>query len=220
MTLMTAALQAFLLAFPALFSIVNPLGGSIIFHEVTVAQTHAERVVLARRVAIYSTIVMVVALWLGSYILNFFGISMNALRIAGGIVVSVRAYEMLSAPEANVQRKEAEAAPVERHADFAVHHGAGDNCGGGFAGHGAAGRDGADADFLCRRHRGCFVDGAADLGILYHGGLAGEGARHIRPQRGLPHRGVSTVGNWRADRAVGADSGFACGDAGIVCRIG
>jgi multiple antibiotic resistance protein len=115
---MTAALQAFLLAFPALFSIVNPLGGSIIFHEVTVAQTHAERVVLARRVAIYSTIVMVVALWLGSYILNFFGISMNALRIAGGIVVSVRAYEMLSAPEANVQRKEAEAAPVERHADL------------------------------------------------------------------------------------------------------
>jgi multiple antibiotic resistance protein len=116
--MLTAALQAFLLAFPALFSIVNPLGGAIIFNEVTAAQTHVERVALARRVAVYSTIVMVVALWLGTYILSFFGISLDALRIAGGIVVSVRAYEMLSAPEANVQRKEAEAAPVERHADM------------------------------------------------------------------------------------------------------
>jgi multiple antibiotic resistance protein len=112
--IITAALQALLLAFPALFSIVNPLAGAIIFNEVTAAQTHLERVALARRVALYSTAVMLVALWAGSYILSFFGISLNALRIAGGIVVSVRAYEMLSAPQAPVQRKEAEAAPVAR----------------------------------------------------------------------------------------------------------
>jgi multiple antibiotic resistance protein len=116
--MLTAALQAFLLAFPALFSIVNPLGGAIIFNEVTAEQTHVERVALARRVAVYSTVVMLVALWFGSYILSFFGISMNALRIAGGVVVSVRAYEMLSAPEANTQRKEAEAAPAARRADL------------------------------------------------------------------------------------------------------
>jgi multiple antibiotic resistance protein len=108
------AAQAFLLAFPALFSIVNPFGGAIIFNEVTAAQTHAERVALARRVAIYSTFVMLVALWAGSTILSFFGISLNALRIAGGIVVAVRAYEMLSAPQERMDRKEAEAAPVDR----------------------------------------------------------------------------------------------------------
>jgi multiple antibiotic resistance protein len=112
--IITAALQALLLAFPALFSIVNPLAGAIIFNEVTAGQTHLERVALARRVALYSTAVMLVALWAGSYILSFFGISLNALRIAGGIVVSVRAYEMLSAPQAPVARKQAEAAPVER----------------------------------------------------------------------------------------------------------
>lgn len=112
--LIGAGLQAFLLAFPALFSIVNPFGGAIIFNEVTAAQTHAERVALARRVAVYSTLVMLVALWAGSYILSFFGISLNALRIAGGLVVAVKAYEMLAAPEAPVERKQAEAAPVER----------------------------------------------------------------------------------------------------------
>ncbi len=57
---------AFLLAFPAFFSIVNPLGGAIIFNEVTALQTHAQRVALARRVAVYSTFVMLVALWAGS----------------------------------------------------------------------------------------------------------------------------------------------------------
>ncbi len=107
------AIQAFLLAFPALFSIVNPFAGAIIFNEVTGAQTHLERVALARRVGLYSLLVMTVSLWFGSYILNFFGISINALRIAGGIVVSVRAYEMLSSPQTEVDRKEAHAAPVE-----------------------------------------------------------------------------------------------------------
>jgi multiple antibiotic resistance protein len=63
----TEAIQAFLLAFPALFSIVNPLAGAIIFNEVTAFQTHVERVVLARRVAFYSTMVMLVTLWVGSY---------------------------------------------------------------------------------------------------------------------------------------------------------
>ncbi len=114
MIALTTAVQAFLLAFPALFSIVNPLGGAIIFNEVTAAQTHLERVALARRVAWYSTLVMLVTLLAGSYILSFFGISLNALRIAGGIVVSVSAYGMLSAPEAQTNRQQADAAPVQR----------------------------------------------------------------------------------------------------------
>ncbi len=78
----------------------------------TALQSHAQRVALARRVALYSAIVMLAALWAGSYILSFFGISLNALRIAGGIVVAVRAYEMLAAPEGQSARKEQEARPV------------------------------------------------------------------------------------------------------------
>jgi multiple antibiotic resistance protein len=107
--LIAPALTAFLLAFPALFSIVNPPSGAIIFHEITDGQSHAERVRLARRVALYSTLVMLIALWAGTYILSFFGISINALRIAGGLVVSVRAYEMLSAPDNTQARKQREA---------------------------------------------------------------------------------------------------------------
>lgn len=107
------AIGAFFLAFPALFSIINPPGGAIIFNEVTSERSHKQRVALAGRVAVYSTIVMLGALLLGTYVLSFFGISLDALRIAGGLVVSVRAYEMLSAPDDTAARKQSEAKPVE-----------------------------------------------------------------------------------------------------------
>jgi multiple antibiotic resistance protein len=107
------AVAAFLLAFPALFSIINPPGSAIIFNEVTDGRSHAQRVTLAGKVAVYSTIVMLGALLLGTYVLSFFGISLDALRIAGGLVVSVRAYEMLSAPDDTAARKQSQAKPVE-----------------------------------------------------------------------------------------------------------
>ncbi len=114
---MEQAISAFLLAFPALFSIINPLGGAIIFHEVTGEQGAAQKLALARRVAVYSFLVMMCALLAGTYILNFFGISMNALRIAGGLVVSVRAYEMLTAPDNTTKRKQKDAEPVNAAAE-------------------------------------------------------------------------------------------------------
>ena len=102
-------LAAFLLAFPALFSIVNPPGAAFIFSEVTFGLGHAARTRLAGWVAFYSLLVMLVALWGGAYVLNFFGISLEALRIAGGAVVALRAWDMLMAPENQEARKSAQA---------------------------------------------------------------------------------------------------------------
>jgi multiple antibiotic resistance protein len=103
------ATAAFLLAFPALFSIVNPVGAAFIFHEVTAAWSHADRARVAGRVGLYGAGVMLVSLWAGAYILNFFGISLGALRLAGGAVVALRAWEMLMAPERQEVRKQAQA---------------------------------------------------------------------------------------------------------------
>ena len=105
---MTAA-AAFLLAFPALFSIVNPIGAAFIFNEVTAAWTHRDRARVAGRIGLYGLGVMLVSLWAGAYILNFFGISLAALRLAGGAVVTLRAWEMLMAPERQETRKQAQA---------------------------------------------------------------------------------------------------------------
>src|SRR4051794_37904593 len=106
-------LAAFLLAFPALFSIVNPIAGAFIFREATADRTHADRVRLARRVGAFSLAVMLVALWAGSYVLAFFGLSLAALRVAGGLVVTGFAWELLQAPQRRDDRKQQQASDAE-----------------------------------------------------------------------------------------------------------
>ena len=102
---MHAALNAFLLGFPALFAIVNPVSGAFIFRTRTVERSQADRVKLARKVGVFSALVMMVALWAGSYVLAFFGITLPALRCAGGIVLALYAWSSLNAPERREARK-------------------------------------------------------------------------------------------------------------------
>ena len=110
---------SFLIAFPALFSIVNPLGGALIYSQVTADRSHPERVWLAWRVALYSAGVMLVALWAGASLIGFFGVTLSALRIGGGLVVATRAWELLSAPQQQEDRKQAQAAPAAGAEDVA-----------------------------------------------------------------------------------------------------
>jgi multiple antibiotic resistance protein len=115
------AAASFLLAFPALFSIVNPVGGALIYSEVTADRDRETRAALAGRIALYSAVVMLVALWFGATVLNFFGITLGALRIAGGLVVAVRAWALLATPERNEAMKQEQAAPAEAIEDAAFY---------------------------------------------------------------------------------------------------
>jgi multiple antibiotic resistance protein len=110
MWVFSGTIDSFLIAFPALFSIVNPPGIALIYHQVTAGRSRAERIILAWRVAAYSLGVMLVSLWAGATLIGFFGVSLSALRVAGGLVVAVRAWEMLAAPEQNEGRKQEQAA--------------------------------------------------------------------------------------------------------------
>jgi len=87
----------FLFGFSALFAIINPYGMAFIFHDRTVGLSERERSRVALRIALYAFAVLLVSLYFGSYILRFFGISMPALRIAGGLVVAVTGWSMLHA---------------------------------------------------------------------------------------------------------------------------
>jgi multiple antibiotic resistance protein len=115
----SGASQSFLLALSALFSIVNPIGSALIFSQVTADRSHAERLDLARKVGAYSAIVMLVALWGGATVLNFFGVSLAALRIAGGLVVGASAWGLLSQPEKNDALKQQQASQATGQADVA-----------------------------------------------------------------------------------------------------
>lgn len=115
----STAIGAFLLAFPALFSIVNPIGGALIFRQVTGDRSHAERAELARQVGLYSFAMLLVSTLAGSYVLNFLGISLGALRVGGGIVVALAAWRLLMTAEQEHARKQQAADPGERSDDIA-----------------------------------------------------------------------------------------------------
>jgi len=102
-------LAAFLLAFPALFSIVNPLGAAMIFAQTTLGRPRADCIALAKTVALNSFVILLVSVWFGEWILGFFGITIDALRVTGGLVVAVRAWQLLQQPEENEARKEQQA---------------------------------------------------------------------------------------------------------------
>jgi multiple antibiotic resistance protein len=97
--LSTGWLGAFLLAFPTLFTIVDPLGNAIIVSQMTARRSHRERLILARAVALYTMILLLGSLWIGSYFLDFFGVTIGALRTAGGLIIAVSGWQMLNAPE-------------------------------------------------------------------------------------------------------------------------
>ena len=117
---MLEAAQAFLLGFPALFSIVNPISGAFIFRGVTAGRPPEARARLARLVALNSLAVMMGALWAGSYVLAFFGITLAALRVAGGLVVALSGWRLLNAPETHEDRKQEQAASAEGYEDIAL----------------------------------------------------------------------------------------------------
>jgi multiple antibiotic resistance protein len=97
---------SFLIAFPALFSIVNPLGGALIYSQITIGRPVSERTWLAWRVAFYAAIVMLVSLLIGATLMSFFGVSIDALRVAGGAVVAVSGWRMLYNPQETEDRKQ------------------------------------------------------------------------------------------------------------------
>ncbi len=98
-------MATFLLAFGALFSIVNPLSGAFIFFGATQGFEPKVRAQLSRWVAIYAFCIMASSLYIGAYVLSFFGISIPVLRVAGGIIVSMSGWRMLSEPDVTEQRR-------------------------------------------------------------------------------------------------------------------
>ncbi|MEQ1800871.1 MAG: MarC family protein [Gammaproteobacteria bacterium] len=93
-----------LLAFPALFSIINPLGGAFIFLAATRGMEQGARSRLARQVATYSFITLNVSMLVGAFVLRIFGIEMPVLRLAGGIVIALTAWKLLNAEDDDAGR--------------------------------------------------------------------------------------------------------------------
>lgn len=81
----------------SLVSLINPLGAIPVFLSLT--SNHPKDWV---RKQIFKTslnvfVICVVSFLIGNYVLDFFGISINALKIAGGIIISRSGFQLLNA---------------------------------------------------------------------------------------------------------------------------
>src|SRR5579864_833293 len=91
--------NSFLLIYAGLFPIVNPLGGAPIFLSLTRQTSDPERHRLAAQIAINGFCLLLASLFVGSHILEFFGITLPVVRIGGGLVVIAFAWKLLNAEE-------------------------------------------------------------------------------------------------------------------------
>ena len=107
--------------------------------------------------------IMFGALWAGAYVLSFFGVSLDALRIAGGTVIALSGWQLLTSSEPHPDRRSRERADRRGRRqrsdatgvlspDAALHHRAGHDRGRDYARRRAA-ADTASAFAVLRRRR-------------------------------------------------------------------
>lgn len=89
---------ATIMVFAALVPVLNPFGGAMFFLTLTNGVDPHIRRTMANQISLYSMIVLLVSLFAGNLILNFFGISIGVLRMAGGIVLFSAGWQALNAP--------------------------------------------------------------------------------------------------------------------------
>lgn len=84
----------------AVFSIVNPFGAIPMYLGLTADYSRGARIRSSFHTSLYSFGILMVFFWLGIHLLNFFGIDINALRIAGGLVILNSGYGLMSSDHA------------------------------------------------------------------------------------------------------------------------
>jgi len=99
--------------FLALFPIANPIGAVPIFYSLTTGDTTGNRRRQARQTVINVICVLALFLVAGRLILEFFGISLGVLRIAGGLLVAHTAWEMVTSRQRLNKKENDEAVDKE-----------------------------------------------------------------------------------------------------------
>lgn len=101
----------------ALLAIVNPVSGIPVFLSTTADWSPSDRRRTARTVAITVFIVLTASALIGTYILEFFGISIASFQVGGGILLLLLAVSMMQARESGLrQTPEEQLEAADRHA--------------------------------------------------------------------------------------------------------
>ncbi len=90
-------LDFFILCISTLFSLINPLGIAPVFLAMTEGYNVQDRILIAKKGVFTGTITLIIFAFLGSIIFSFFGITIEAFQIMGGIIFFRSGLHMLDA---------------------------------------------------------------------------------------------------------------------------
>ena len=92
--------KSLLFALAAVLPILNPPASAPVFVNLTRGLDRGTRAMLARRIGRHVVFLLAGAMLVGSYVLDFFGVSLPIVRVAGGLIVASTAWRMLHTQQA------------------------------------------------------------------------------------------------------------------------
>jgi multiple antibiotic resistance protein len=106
-TYLSALGGGFLFVIATLLPILNPAATAPIFLSLTEGAKDSTRALLARRIARNMFLLMASSMLVGSYVLDFLGISLPIVRVGGGLILAATAWRLLSAEAPSVDNRAA-----------------------------------------------------------------------------------------------------------------
>ena len=114
------AFAFFIYALTSIFVIVNPVGAMFTFMSLTSDRDYKERVKIGSRSVLIAFLVAIVFAIGGEIILRFFGVTVDSLRVAGGIILFKVALDMVYAKTSGESFTEAERKDAKEREDISV----------------------------------------------------------------------------------------------------
>jgi MarC family membrane protein len=117
---MSSLVSYALVSFGSVFSIVDPFSAVPVFLALVGAQPHKAQARTALRASATCFVVLSVFGLAGSLIFQFFGITLSAFKIAGGIILFVVGFEMMRAKRSDTRATNEEALEAETKEDVGL----------------------------------------------------------------------------------------------------
>lgn len=115
---MDSILQFALLAFTSLFTMINPMGVIPVFTTLTTGMTSRQAAAIALKATSTALLVLLLFTFGGNFIFDIFNISVNGLRVVGGILFFLSGYDMLRGKLTRIKSEGEEF--IEAAKDFAI----------------------------------------------------------------------------------------------------
>jgi len=98
----------------AIFTTLNPLGATPTFLSLTSGYERAQLKQVSKTCAVAVFMALILSAALGSHVLGFFGISMAAFRLGGGLLIGVNAFNMVQAKRAPTKLNKTEITRIDQ----------------------------------------------------------------------------------------------------------